>query len=207
MLPRPRGYNHDVRYRGQVFHIQSEVCGGAQRQVRTQLFSRGAVLASERTPVDDDDDAGIESMLREQHKSLLRELCRGTFDAWLPGARTDEPAAPTRPLVPEVRVAVRRRGVALEIRGRDCPERCEVAIEVCHGADIIAVRRAGYGAADDGAQIGSALRAELDGMIAKLRRGGLDARLPTSTPAPSPTPTPNCTSTPSFVFVPPPIPR
>lgn len=192
MLPRPRGYNHDVRYRGQVFHIQSEVCGGPKQQVRTQLFSRGAVLASERTPVEDDDDAGVEQLLRAQHKSLLRELCNGTFDAWLAAPRGDEPTPRyTRAAVADVHVAVRRRGVALEIRGRDFHDRHELAIEVCHAADILAVRRVGYDAGNDAAVVEATLRAELDAMIAKVRRGGLDARLPT----------------PAFVFVPPPIPR
>lgn len=190
MLPRPRGYNHDVRYRGEVFHIQSEVCGSDRRQVRTQLFSRGAVLATERTPVDDDDDASVESTLRLQHKALLRELCNGTFDAWLPGTLTDEPHVPTREAVAPRHVPVRRRGMALEIRGRDANDRCELAIEVCHGADILAVRRVAYEPNDEVACVEAMLRDQVDLMVEKVRRGGLDARLPA----------------PSFVFVPPPIP-
>ena len=108
MLPRPRGYNHDVRYRGEVFHIQSEVCGSLQRQVRTQLFSRGAVLATERTPVDDTDDEGVESLLRQQHKALLRELCNGTFDAWLApiGTEARVRATPRAALAPRHVAAV-----------------------------------------------------------------------------------------------------
>lgn len=193
MVPRPRGYNHDVVYRGQLFHIQSEVCGLPRPQVRTQLFSRGAVLASERTPIVDGEDADVEALLRRQHKSLLRELCKGTFDAWLAGARTDEAVCAVAPPAPplDLHVAVRRRGVALDIRGRDVRDRHEIAVEVCHGADVIAVRRVAY---DVGAQVATVeadLRAEIDAMIAKVRRGGLDARL----------------SAPAFVFVPPPIPR
>lgn len=193
MLPRPRGYNHDVRYRGEVFHIQSEVCGSAQKQVRTQLFSRGAVLATERTPLEDDDDEQVESMLRLQHKALLRELCAGTFDAWLPGTLTDEPRVPSRDPVEPYKVAVRRHGISLEIRGRDANDRCEVSIEVCHGADILAVRRVAYEADDAADRVHAMLREEVDLMVAKVKRGGLDARLPTPTPA-------------QFVFVPPPIP-
>jgi hypothetical protein len=191
MLPRPRGYNHDVRYRGEVFHIQSEVCGHAHRQVRTQLFSKGAVLATERTPVEDDDDESVESMLRLQHKALLRELCAGTFDAWLPGALRDEvPRTHARDAVAPQQLAVRRHGTALEIRGRDANDRCELAIEVCHGADILAVRRVAYEVDDDARRVEEMLQVEVEQMVAKVRRGGLDARLPT----------------PTFVFVPPPIP-
>lgn len=191
MLPRPRGYNHDVRYRGEVFHIQSEVCGSVTRQVRTQLFSRGAVLATERTPIDDADDQGVESTLRLQHKALLRELCNGTFDAWLPTEGVEERPAPVvRTAVAGRQVAVRRRGIALEIRGRDSAERCELAIEVCLGADILAVRRVAYEVDQDAAQVEAMLDHEVDQMVAKVRRGGLDARLPA----------------PTFVFVPPPIP-
>jgi hypothetical protein len=191
MVPRPRGYNHDVRYRGQVFHIQSEVCGAPRPQVRTQLFSRGAVLASERTPIDDAEDSGVEALLRRQHKSLLRELCNGTFDAWLVGARADDGERALRAPPTEVHVPVRRRGVALDIRARDCRDRHELSVEVCQGPDVIAVRRVAYDAATQDAEVESELRREVDAMIAKVRRGGLDARL----------------AAPTFVFVPPPIPR
>ncbi|MBC8073240.1 MAG: hypothetical protein IAG13_33265 [Deltaproteobacteria bacterium] len=96
----PRGYNHDVRYRGRLFHVQSEVSTGRRPLACTQLFVGGTVLATERNPIVEamtHDD--IDAMLRSQHKAVLRELCRGTFDAWLDNASAapvgdDEVAAP-----------------------------------------------------------------------------------------------------------------
>ena len=190
MSPRSRGYNHDVRYRGEVFHIQSEVCGTREQQVRTQLFWRGAVLATERKPVGEaTDDAVVESLLRAQHKALLHELCNGTFDAWLAQGAAEERFSHPAPSATGFNVQMRRRGVVLDVRGRDFRERCELAIEVCNGADILAVRRVGYEAHEDATTIDALLQAEVDAMVAKVRRGGLDARLPG----------------PSFVFVPPTI--
>lgn len=99
----PRGYNHDVRYHGRLFHVQSEVSVGRRPLACTQLFVGGTVLATERNPIGPamtHDD--IDAMLRTQHKAVLRELCRGTFDAWLDTesvapAREDEVAAPRTP--------------------------------------------------------------------------------------------------------------
>lgn len=94
----PRGYNHDVRYRGRVFHVQSEVSAGVRQLVCTQLFVGGTVLATERSSIGEamtSDD--IDAVLRSQHKAVLRELCRGAFDAWIDHdarqAATDDGAA------------------------------------------------------------------------------------------------------------------
>ncbi|MFO0635280.1 MAG: hypothetical protein U0168_20730 [Nannocystaceae bacterium] len=191
MVPVPRGYNHDVRYRGQIFHVQSEVSGHDRRQACTQLFMRGAVLATERTALPDGvAEAEVQALLRTQHKAVLRELCRGTFDDWL--APTGESAitpVPGRPPVPPRQLALKRRGVALELSAADDPERCELRIEVRAGRDVLASRNVGYEPCDPPEQVTALLDAEIEAMMAKIRRGGLDVRLPAV-----------------FVFVPPPIP-
>ncbi len=191
MVSVPRGYNHDVRYRGQVFHVQSEVSGGARGHACTQLFVRGAVLATERTPLRAAmDEREVQAVLRAQHKAVLRELCKGTFDAWLaPSGESAKAPIPARAPVAPRTMTVRRRGVSLELRGSDEPEHCELVIEVCSARETLAVKRLGYEPCDSVEQVDAALAEALESMAAKIRRGGLDVRLPAG-----------------FVFVPPPIP-
>jgi hypothetical protein len=87
----PRGYNHDVRYRGRLFHVQSEVSSGLRRQACTQLFAGGTVLATERSAIAEAmSNADIDALLRSQHKAVLRELCHGAFDAWIQRAGRDD---------------------------------------------------------------------------------------------------------------------
>ncbi len=187
----PRGYNHDVRYRGRVFHVQSEVSVGRRRQACTQLFAGGTVLTSARSSIEEamsSDD--IDAMLRTQHKAVLRELCRGDFDAWIePGAVQREPEpTPRAPAAPRS-IALRRNNVALEIVARDDSEHAQVVVEVHGAAQVLAVRRTSYELGEAVHEIDALVDRELQAMLVKVRRGGLDARLPV------------------FRFIPPPIPR
>lgn len=189
----PRGYNHDVRYRGRVFHVQSEVSVGRRPQICTQLFVAGAVLATARRSLESETSAHeIEQLMRAQHKSLLRELCRGSYDAWLAPGCT---AAP-REVVVHVRSpgsaqsrTVQRRSVALEVQVRDDLGANEVVTLVSYAGEVIAIRRTSYEHSVTTAEVQSLMNDELDAMVAKVRRGGVDARLP------------------AYVFVPPPLPR
>jgi len=191
----PRGYNHDVRYRGRVFHVQSEVTQGRRPQICTQLFFAGAVLATARRPLCADASTDeVESLMRAQHKSLLRELCRGSYDAWL-AAPSDAPSRDVEvqigmraPLPSQLRT-LRRRETPLEIQVRDEVDANEVVTVVSCAGDVIAIRRTSYEPGDPAARVQSIMDAELEAMAAKVRRGGIDARLP------------------AFVFVPPPLPQ
>jgi hypothetical protein len=192
MREAPRGYNHDVRYRGHVFHVQSEVSAGRRRQACTQLFAGGTVLATERHAIEEAmSNADIDAMLRTQHKAVLRELCRGTFDAWIePEGGVEAEAVPiVRAPAPARSIGLRRNGVGLELVGQDDAGHAQVVIEVHVGSKVVAVRRTSYEVADDVQEVGALIDRELESMLAKIRRGGLDARLP------------------AYRFIPPPIPR
>lgn len=130
--------------------------------------------------------------MRAQHKALLQELCRGSYDAWLSPGCTVAPQSVelevrTR-LPPQIR-AMHRRNAALEVQVRDDAEANEIVTLVSCAGDVIAIRRTSYEPTDSAAVVKSLMDAELDAMIAKVRRGGVDARLP------------------AFVFIPPPLPR
>jgi hypothetical protein len=88
MLP---GFNHNVRYKGLVFHVQTEDGGLSAPLVTTQLFIGGRLVAIERssyaellaaTPPDARRAAVLERM-QAQHKALLKQLVAGAFDAKL----------------------------------------------------------------------------------------------------------------------------
>ncbi len=79
------GYNQNVKYKGKVYHIQTEDGGRNNPVVTTQLFMGGVILASKRTNYLDimsseDFESRVKDIVREQHKSLLKELVSGALD-------------------------------------------------------------------------------------------------------------------------------
>ena len=75
------GYNHNVRFRGLVFHVQTEDSGVASPHVFTHLFHGGVILSTRKLVY----DAGasedvIRSLMQAQHKATLKELRRGGYD-------------------------------------------------------------------------------------------------------------------------------
>ncbi len=113
MLP---GYNHNVCYKGQTFHIQTEDSGVDHPHIITLLFVKGNIVA--RKKKDYKDVLGfdrleevVRELMQEQHKQMLRDLKNGTFDSYLgiepsaaeravceqPAAEAPPPAAPAAP--------------------------------------------------------------------------------------------------------------
>ncbi|MBK8011244.1 MAG: hypothetical protein IPK13_07825 [Deltaproteobacteria bacterium] len=116
-----QGFNHNIRYRERVFHVQTEDSGISLPRVVTQLFLDGQVLAFEKKTYEDilarelapeERDVAIRDMMQDQHKSLMRNLVRGTYDdiismyvekpsaakdAATDGSETIVPTGPTRP--------------------------------------------------------------------------------------------------------------
>lgn len=78
------GYNQNVLFRGEVYHVQTEDGGQANPVVTTLLFKGGSVLASkkvnyaEMAPTGDQSSA-VKSIMAEQHAAMLRELKAGLF--------------------------------------------------------------------------------------------------------------------------------
>jgi hypothetical protein len=82
------GFNNNFRYRGVVFHVQTEDSGISNPHVITHLFHRGNILASEKLDYSDKlglDPARLEEVVRDlmesQHKSMLKRLQRGLHDS------------------------------------------------------------------------------------------------------------------------------
>ncbi len=78
------GYNHNIRYAGRLYHVQTEDSGLQNPHIFTHLFFGGTILASKRTDYSaEDDDGKVQKLMQAQHKAMLKELRAGTFDARL----------------------------------------------------------------------------------------------------------------------------
>ena len=75
------GYNHNVRYRGVAFHVQTEDSGIVNPHIFTHLFHGGIIVSTRKLVYDPDaDDGVIKSLMQAQHKAVMKELRRGLFD-------------------------------------------------------------------------------------------------------------------------------
>lgn len=80
------GFNHNFRYKGEVYHIQTEDSGMRSPNIVTLLYQGGTILASKKTSYADiakvdNLDQVVEELMKEQHKEMLRKLKAGEFDA------------------------------------------------------------------------------------------------------------------------------
>jgi hypothetical protein len=78
------GFNTDVKYRGLVYHVQTEDKGSANPIIETLIYKGGEILGSRRLPykelVPDNDEPTITRMMEDQHKAMILEVKRGKFD-------------------------------------------------------------------------------------------------------------------------------
>jgi hypothetical protein len=79
------GFNHNFRYQGEVYHIQTEDSGMLSPNIVTLLYQGGTILASKKTSYADiakidNLEQVVEELMKEQHKNMLRGLRAGEFD-------------------------------------------------------------------------------------------------------------------------------
>ena len=79
------GFNHNIKHKGKMYHIQTEDSGLENPHIITHLFVGGNILASKKTSYAD--IVGAENLLQvvrelmeEQHKEMLRNLINGVYD-------------------------------------------------------------------------------------------------------------------------------
>ncbi len=91
------GYNHNINYKGDVFHVQTEDSGVSKPHVITLLYREGVIISSKKTSYGDilkieNLEELVEDLMKEQHKEMMRRLKSGEFDAraFPGGARADE---------------------------------------------------------------------------------------------------------------------
>ncbi|CAN5819220.1 hypothetical protein BH11MYX3_BH11MYX3_24960 [soil metagenome] len=75
------GYNHNVLYRGLVFHVQTEDSGQASPHLFTHLFHGGVIISTRKLVYDAGSaEESIKGLMQAQHKVVLKDLKKGTFD-------------------------------------------------------------------------------------------------------------------------------
>src|SRR5512137_2957401 len=95
------GFNHNVMYKGDVFHIQTEDSGINNPHIITLLYRGGTIISSKKTSYADivkvnNLEQVVEELMKEQHKDMLRRLKAGEFDdrAFREGTAPSPLAAP-----------------------------------------------------------------------------------------------------------------
>ena len=105
------GYNTDFKFKGKIYHVQTEDGGANNPNITSLLYFQGAILASRKTSYADIlkadclDDV-VRQLMMEQHKQLIRDLMHGKLE--IRNAQRDaahQPAAPERQAAPAPKAA------------------------------------------------------------------------------------------------------
>jgi len=96
------GYNHNVRYRGLVFHVQTEDSGVLSPHLFTHLFYGGTIISTRKLVYDAGSaEESIKALMQAQHKAVMKDLKNGSFDEkidqYLGGTEGLEPRSATTP--------------------------------------------------------------------------------------------------------------
>jgi len=89
------GFNHNIKFKGKTYHIQTEDGGRENPMIITHIFLGGVILSTIRTPYDDLlSQPGWEESLRErmkvQHLDGIRNLFSGAFESRVRDATEDD---------------------------------------------------------------------------------------------------------------------
>ncbi len=82
MIP---GYNHNIKYKEQICHIQTEDSGVENPHIITHLFVGGNIIESRKTSYADivgseGQDKAIVELMQNQHKAIIKALIKGQLD-------------------------------------------------------------------------------------------------------------------------------
>ncbi|BCA80654.1 hypothetical protein [Desulfuromonas sp. AOP6] len=88
------GFNHNFRYKNEVYHIQTEDGGLKNPHIVTLLYRGGTILASKKTSYADilgtsHLETVVEGRMKTQHREMIRRLKDGELDAVLFGAKAE----------------------------------------------------------------------------------------------------------------------
>jgi hypothetical protein len=78
------GYNTNISYKEKVYHIQTEDSGQSNPMIVTLLYSKGAILASQKTSyahilAEPDYKDKVREIMKTQHKAMLKGLLAGKY--------------------------------------------------------------------------------------------------------------------------------
>jgi hypothetical protein len=101
------GFNHNYRYKGEVYHIQTEDGGRRSPNIVSLLYRGGTILASKKTSYADiakvdNLEQVVEELMKEQHKEMLRNLKVGEFDVVIESFEAGSKGAKPAPFEPDM---------------------------------------------------------------------------------------------------------
>jgi hypothetical protein len=149
------GFNHNLKHRGKMYHVQTEDSGVSNPHIITHLFVGGNIVASKKTSYADIVSAEhlpeiVRELMEEQHKEMLRNLMAGAFDDLESGAAPKHyeigqigaleanPAAPASEVpanVPPPMPKVSPRPAAKKPAGVDAKK--QAGVDTLFGEDLI----------------------------------------------------------------------
>jgi len=136
------GFNHNIKHRGKVFHVQTEDSGVKNAHVITHLFVGGNVVASKKisyAEIAQAEDLAdrVRHLMEEQHKEILRNLINGVYDE--PGSNTAGHYQPGQlgPRAPASPPGVVAQPVAQGTTARVPPKATERTGDSLFGEDLI----------------------------------------------------------------------
>ncbi len=79
------GFNTDVKYKGVVFHVQTEDKGLENPVIESLTYKGGEILGSRRLPYSEMkengfDEKAIIKLMEDQHQTMIQEIRQGRFD-------------------------------------------------------------------------------------------------------------------------------
>jgi hypothetical protein len=151
------GFNHNIKHKGKVFHVQTEDSGVSNPHIITHLFVGGNILATKKgsyTDIVRSENLAelVREMMEEQHKEMLRNLINGVYDnvdrsaqSYQPGQLAPEaPKAPVAPVPPKpmplTQVATAAQLPPEVVAARELaeqPRENNVGVETLFGEDLI----------------------------------------------------------------------
>ena len=106
------GYNHNLRYGGRTFHVQTEDSGLGYARLYTHLFYEGTILSSKKQEYDPAaPEDSVRAAMQQLHKAMIRELTHREHDPRISAffIARGEPAmlaSPAAPVMVEVAAPV-----------------------------------------------------------------------------------------------------
>ncbi|MCX7944983.1 MAG: hypothetical protein N2746_10800 [Deltaproteobacteria bacterium] len=79
------GFNHNIKYKDLIFHIQTEDNGEENPLIISHIFIGGNIIATKKTDYSHllgkkDITAQVRAIMENQHKELIKELITGKYD-------------------------------------------------------------------------------------------------------------------------------
>lgn len=83
MLP---GFNHNIKYKNKIFHIQTEDSGEENPIIISHIFIGGNIIATKKTNYShllgkENLFENVKAIMENQHKELIKELITGKYDS------------------------------------------------------------------------------------------------------------------------------